>query len=1392
MEQIEEDSSSWDEVKVTTIFTTATAAIFVTIFELCRRSPAVSVVFDRRRASKPQRTPPPLLRNSIFEWLFLSNDPTYVEYADLAHMRDVIYERMRQRHLVNFKLKSDMRVIAHGSSASLPVTGRGDRGGRGGRGGTGGNGAGADARIGIGNNNSNSSTAVDVDDVRNIHSQQSHHHRYDPKTYKLDKIQEDYDRDWLGSHDVHIDMNAPYSKQRPQSSHSLSSHSQSSQHTQPSNNHNKNNKNNNNISSNNSSKKLTRQPSLQIKDIENAVELQLEAELTKQTSLQIKDIENSVELQLEVETTETAAETVAVTTSSSSPSPPRRFAWQKPKSAQSRSSLITQATQANLSQAASNAYHAILRVKARTYLTPEVVVVNNRRLPIAIQKYALAGDLTSERLDFYAQSLLRQEEADELEFRERRKEMIHERNSEFPFCACFRNLGTTSSTTSSSSLCCWKNDKNGDLKESQLEDASATIFGLHPSGLGDNLNSEWLTLPLRTSRFNYIGFEQGGTAMDRVRININSNTTKRLNRFLGRMWNSSTLSGSQDSGLTQKPTSFSTETEGSSSDTINSRREFPFVEEENVGFINRYLKLTTSSVKRPLSVSDSETLRCTGLDTFVMLRFLRFCFDVTFYPFIVACILLIPIYYSNKFDGIDEVNGEVMYSETSGYFHFTMNRLETSNPKLWVSLVFSALFHIYLLRRWIVEWETFVPLRLDFLANGDVDDEKIGTNNTFKSRSLVAPKDDTNLHLEQYRNSCIVEYVPESHRRDQELFQFFNAIFPNEVKRAEVLINANQLSSMIKKRQKYIELYEVNYARDAHAKQQYNMWETNSSRFFLGAPKEPQEPVMVISGNRFCCGRQKDKAMPYLLREIDKLNHSIKKEYRRIMEQKQKVEDSDAHQDLIQQNIARSKNFLRGVSQGLACDTGFVEFKSLTSKQYALQCNLTGNILMKPSSAPDPNDIFWENATVERKTIIAKNMHCDALLFTGTLFWSAVVALFTAFSDLDAISPYLPDWIVPEQEFLYNLMQGYLPVVLLEALMLIVPFILRIVAKNYIRFKTHSEIDIFVYRWHFGYRVMNLIIIIVKNQLFQTFDELRTNPQRAIDTLASGIALSSQFFLNNIIFAIGTEAMFELTQIPKMVYYFIVHQFITVEATSQRALEKLEKPMSLEWGHIIPPFIFSLLVSTVYCTNVPIVTGVCAIFFYVTTKVYTHQALFVYSQPYEGGGALMYQLNRSVFTIIYVSIAIFSVLLSLKKLKYAGPSYFVIMSLLTLYLDFKVKKTFVKPSMTLSLTNARSIDEELQLRVNIEKKYEEKYQEYQSAKKLAREISTGNVSEDTSVRPYSTSTSTHSEHSKVKSRGKSKRKNAAAREQKHDFYLYRQPQLNTTLWETAPRPYHMY
>lgn len=129
-----------------------------------------------------------------------------------------------------------------------------------------------------------------------------------------------------------------------------------------------------------------------------------------------------------------------------------------------------------------------------------------------------------------------------------------------------------------------------------------------------------------------------------------------------------------------------------------------------------------------------------------------------------------------------------------------------------------------ILRRHWIEWETFIALRFDFFANGVLENKEkkeVDDNFRFKSRKMRNPKDDVQLHLEQYRNSCIVEFIPESHRRDAELFQFFDSIFPGQVKRAEIILNASNLASLVKQRQAFIEKYESVYAKHQHAKQKY-------------------------------------------------------------------------------------------------------------------------------------------------------------------------------------------------------------------------------------------------------------------------------------------------------------------------------------------------------------------------------------------------------------------------------------------------------------------------------------------------------------------------------------------------------------------------------------------
>jgi len=84
-ETIEADNASWAEIKATSILTGLLAVVLTGIFEIARRNPAVSAVFDRRRGRYAHRTPPPLLRNTILEWLFLSNTDGYKEYAVLSY-----------------------------------------------------------------------------------------------------------------------------------------------------------------------------------------------------------------------------------------------------------------------------------------------------------------------------------------------------------------------------------------------------------------------------------------------------------------------------------------------------------------------------------------------------------------------------------------------------------------------------------------------------------------------------------------------------------------------------------------------------------------------------------------------------------------------------------------------------------------------------------------------------------------------------------------------------------------------------------------------------------------------------------------------------------------------------------------------------------------------------------------------------------------------------------------------------------------------------------------------------------------------------------------------------------------------------------------------------------
>jgi len=226
-------------------------------------------------------------------------------------------------------------------------------------------------------------------------------------------------------------------------------------------------------------------------------------------------------------------------------------------------------------------------------------------------------------------------------------------------------------------------------------------------------------------------------------------------------------------------------------------------------------------MRRPLTVEDQEILRCIGLDAFMVLRFLKLAFDVFLWPLLLSVVSLLPLYLTGENNAI-------------GFYGTTIIALTSHTGKYWLIVAFEYLHFCYILRHLWIEWELFMPLRYDFLEHGDFEKEK---------------------YKEQYRMTCLVEYVPASHKSDEIFLQFFDTLFPGQVKRAEVLLNTEELRRLIRERLGHITAYENVYARMVHERADYlrdlKIYEENGKvqrccRGVVTKPREPTEPKKIV------------------------------------------------------------------------------------------------------------------------------------------------------------------------------------------------------------------------------------------------------------------------------------------------------------------------------------------------------------------------------------------------------------------------------------------------------------------------------------------------------------------------------------------------------------------
>ena len=110
-------------------------------------------------------------------------------------------------------------------------------------------------------------------------------------------------------------------------------------------------------------------------------------------------------------------------------------------------------------------------------------------------------------------------------------------------------------------------------------------------------------------------------------------------------------------------------------------------------------------------------------------------------------------------------------------------------------------------------------------------------------------------------------------------------------------------------------------------------------------------------------------------------------------------------------------------------------------------------------------------------------------------------------------------------------------------------------------------------------------------------------------------------------------------------------------------------------------------------TNVPILLGLCSVFFFLAHKVFLHQALCMHSPHYESGGSFMHCMSNTTFFMSHTSNFTFFGVLALKDAGMQASSYLEITFIATVLVKRMIQTKFIVPSQLITLTNARMIDE---------------------------------------------------------------------------------------------------
>ena len=722
-------------------------------------------------------------------------------------------------------------------------------------------------------------------------------------------------------------------------------------------------------------------------------------------------------------------------------------------------------------------------------------------------------------------------------------------------------------------------------------------------------------------------------------------------------------------------------------------------------------------------VNDEKLLHMIGLDGFMLLRFISVCFKSACFLTVLGCVTLLPIYAT--------AGGSAEAWDT----YTVSNVPDKEAGQYWGIVVYAYIVAAFFCHLMYKEYENFFKKRLDFLVRGD-DETPRQTAYTIMIEN-VPPEIRSSTALANFMEdiypgkvySCVLakdlhvldkvvrsrlKVVTELEKADaffkatgRSPTKIISTIFGGDVK-ADFVINDDMICS--RKKIDAIEYYR------------------NALEVHNAVVKEMQGDY----GNDSICTPSLNRISQEIsLHELNIVNGDAT--ISRISScQSSTMHDNCKNEDDMLQNglkhvigvgkapvvgvaygIKEIANKLQLITPGLGkiiirsdnesafqqnnSSTGFITMTSLECASVLHQVILSHSegydgMLVKP--APNPHDILWFNVHVPFSKYEIRHNIADLLIFLGVIFWAAIVAGITTISNLDNVANNWKWLSENRSKTWYQVLNDYVPFILILALMAILPLVFDMTARYYERLKCESEIQKSIMNRYFYFQLANVYVAIAAGSVSYGIDEIISKPYNIINILGNTLPSVSLYFASLLIVWTFVQLPFEL--IGWRIFYFgpsIIGCYNKKMMTRREWRMGIVSDFPILYGWIYPNQVFVMMIMMAYSCIAPLLVPFCLIFYGFSYMMYKYQLLYIWVNRYQSGGALWYEVfNKSMISMIGGIVILLSYL-ALKKTVLTGPFYFLLLlPFMVIYFWRRCENKFKNHSQSLSIHRSVKLD----------------------------------------------------------------------------------------------------